>query len=164
MKSPVQVGRTWLQNTKNPFRGRPQRTNLIILQHLIHNTALWKYLWKGFQNDTDERWPRHLGRREATFAVNWAAHLSAWTLTCRVRGNPAALSSPREKGPVWLAGDCCAGLPCRRTNLHNGECICSKDSQGDLEQNSRLFTNRPCLNSIVMWTQKWSHPKQRKPL
>lgn len=48
MRSPVQVVRTWLQNTKKPFRGRPQRTNLIILQNLIHNTALWKYLWKDF--------------------------------------------------------------------------------------------------------------------
>lgn len=63
------------------------------------------------------------------------------TLTFRVRGNPAARSFREEKGLVWLSGDFCVGLQCHMTTLHNGERICLKDSQTDLEQNSRLIKN-----------------------
>lgn len=67
--------------------------------------------------------------------------VSILTLTFHVRGSPAARSFLQEKGPVWLSGDCCAELQCHMTILHNGEYICSVDSQTDLEQKSKLMKN-----------------------
>lgn len=66
------------------------------------------------------------------------------TLTFHVRESPAARSFLQETGPVWLSGDCCAGLQCHMTIPHNGEYICSVDSQTDLRTefkvNEKLIT------------------------
>lgn len=57
-------------------------------------------------------------------------------LTFREHGSPGAQSSPVAIVPSLLSDDFCAVPLCRMTNLHNGECICSKGFQTDLEENS----------------------------
>lgn len=59
-----------------------------------------------------------------------------YILTFHVHGSPAARSCLEERVPSWLSGDCCARLLCHMINLHNGEYICSRGSQTDLEENS----------------------------
>lgn len=60
-------------------------------------------------------------------------------LTFRVPGSPAAQFCLEERVPSWLSGGCCAGPLCRMINLHNGEYICSRGSETDLEESSTAY-------------------------
>lgn len=75
-------------------------------------------------------------------------------LTFHVPGSPAAQSCLEEREPSWLSGDCCAGLLCHMTNLHNGEYICSRGSQTDLKESSMahqyVSANICCKGNVLL--------------
>lgn len=144
--------RTWLQNTKNPFRGRPQGTNLIILQTLIHTV----------ENTYERDFIIPLTttfRQVCGFAHSQPGRpCGHWPAVCvEIQLHGLLLG---RKGPFGSLVAVVQGFRVVRQTFIMANIFVQRIPEATWSRIQGY--SQTDLNGIVMWAHRWWHPKQRK--